>query len=220
MKYLWTEDSKAGYHYWQLINQYCWGNALIVESKYNNQQLLEAVRSVADDKDNMYYIAFDTVFDNMDIMNKYIELCEIATKNPEHIILMDITCFEESIFCFDRLIEWTNCKRKDKIHIRQVILDNFDKHRIAIENIDDDATLQYLKGFKRYSTERVLKSITTELTDKDGWSIRGEKMGVCWYKDCCQLIRSDCGLNANSNMKGKMKIIEVGKSNGHDKFHI
>lgn len=40
MKYLWTEDSKAGYHYWQLINQYCWGNALIVESKYNNQQLL------------------------------------------------------------------------------------------------------------------------------------------------------------------------------------
>jgi len=80
MKYLWTEDSKAGYHYWQLINQYCWGNALIVESKYNNQQLLEAVRSVADDKDNMYYIAFDTVFDNMDIMNNYIELCEIAKK--------------------------------------------------------------------------------------------------------------------------------------------
>ncbi len=67
----------------------------------------------------------------MDIMNKYIELCEIVTKNLEHITLMDITCFEESI-----------------------------------------------------------------------------------------LIRSDCGLNEKSNLKGKTKIIELGKSNGYDKFHI
>lgn len=214
MKYLWTEDSKAGYHYWQLVNQYLYDSEMIVESKKSNQGLLDAVRCVADDRENTYYIAFDTVFDNMDIMNKFIELKEISSKNKEHIILLDITCFEEIIFKFNKLVEWTNCKRKDKIHIRKIILDNFDKHRIAIEKIEDEITLKYLKSFKRYSTERVIKSITTELTDKDDWSIKGEKMGICWYKDCCHRDNSDCGLKHLENVIGKDKFLELAENRG------
>ena len=43
MKYLWTEDTGAGYHFWQLVNHVAFGNALIVESKGSNQGILDAL---------------------------------------------------------------------------------------------------------------------------------------------------------------------------------
>ena len=33
MKYLWTEDTSAGLHFWKLVNQYFFNNELMVESK-------------------------------------------------------------------------------------------------------------------------------------------------------------------------------------------
>lgn len=33
MRYLWTEDRGAGFHYWQLVNEYLLGGNLVVESK-------------------------------------------------------------------------------------------------------------------------------------------------------------------------------------------
>ena len=32
MKYLWTEDTGAGLHFWKLVNQLFFDNALVVES--------------------------------------------------------------------------------------------------------------------------------------------------------------------------------------------
>ena len=40
--------------------------------------------------------------------------------------------------------------------------------------IDDVKTLQYLAGFKRYSTERVIKSLVGELTENEKWSVKGK----------------------------------------------
>lgn len=37
MKYLWTEDTGAGLHFWQLINQLFFDNELAIESKESNQ---------------------------------------------------------------------------------------------------------------------------------------------------------------------------------------
>ena len=34
MKYLWTEDTGAGLHFWKLVNQLFFDNALVVESTY------------------------------------------------------------------------------------------------------------------------------------------------------------------------------------------
>lgn len=69
MKYIWTEDTGAGLHYWQLVNQYLLHEAYVVESKQSNQGILDAVRAISMDKDNEYFIAFDIIYDNMDIMN-------------------------------------------------------------------------------------------------------------------------------------------------------
>ena len=60
-----------------------------------------------------------------------------------------------------------------------------ENHRIDLSRIDDEKTLQYIAGFKRYSTERVIKSLVGEFTQNEKWSVKGTLMGECWYKDCC-----------------------------------
>lgn len=63
MIYLWTEDSKAGFHYWKLVNQYLFQGKLVIESKGSNQGILDAVRILTPEKGNTYYIAFELLTD-------------------------------------------------------------------------------------------------------------------------------------------------------------
>lgn len=58
-----------------------------------------------------------------------------------------------------------------------------ENYRINLSKIDDERTLQYLAGFNRYSTERVMKSLIGEFTQNEKWSVKGALMGECWYKD-------------------------------------
>ena len=209
MKYLWTEDKGAGLHFWQLVNQYWFQGQLIVESKGSNQGLLDAVRELKPQKENIYYIAFDIVYDNMDVVNKLLELQLLMQNDPEHIKLLDITCFEHIILSFSKLIEWTGTGRKDKIEMREHILNALKEHRIDIESIDNQKTINYLMGFKHFSAERVVKSLTYELTDGDDWSVKGAFMGECWYKNCCVLAVPDkahCNLEL---LSGEEKFITL-----------
>ena len=48
MKYLWTEDTGAGLHFWKLVNQLFFDNALVVESKESNQGILDSFGINAD----------------------------------------------------------------------------------------------------------------------------------------------------------------------------
>lgn len=90
MNYIWTEDAGAGLHYWQLVNKYLLENRFKVESKGSNQGLLDAARELMPMKSDRYCLAFDIVYDNMDVMNKYLDLKEIALKYPKHIVLSDM----------------------------------------------------------------------------------------------------------------------------------
>ena len=71
MRYLWTEDTGAGLHFWKLVNKFFFDNELVVESKGSNQGLLDAVIDLDIKDDDKYYVAFDYVVDNQDIRNKY-----------------------------------------------------------------------------------------------------------------------------------------------------
>ena len=185
MKYLWTEDIGAGLHFWKLINQLFFENAFVVESKESNQGILDALTVLKLENDDEYYIAFDYVVDNQDIRNKYRLLKSIAEKSKGKIILLDMICFEHLILAFDKLVTWTGTGKADKIKIREDVLSAIEDHRINLSKIDDEKTLQYLAGFKRYSTERVMKSLVDEFTQNEKWSVKGALMGECWYKDCC-----------------------------------
>ena len=173
MKYLWTEDTSAGLHFWKLINQIFFDNELAIESKENNQGILDALSDLEIKADDKYYIAFDYVVDNQDIRNKYRMLKSIAEKSEGKIIILDMICFEYFILAFDKLVPWTGTGKADKIKIRDDILSAIEDHRINLSKIDDEKTLQYLAGFKRYSTERVMKSLVGELTENEKWSVKG-----------------------------------------------
>ena len=178
-------DTGAGLHFWKLVNQLFFDNEFAVESKGSNQGLLDAVLDLNIKEDNKYYIAFDYVVDNQDIRNKYRMLKSITDKSEGKIVILDMICFEYLILAFDKLVEWTGTGKTDKIKIREKVLGAVENHRIDLSRIDDEKTLQYIAGFKRYSTERVMKSLVGEFTQNEKWSVKGNLMGECWHKDCC-----------------------------------
>ena len=210
MKYLWTEDTGAGLHFWQLINQLFFENAFVVESKESNQGILDAISVLKLENDDEYYIAFDYVVDNQDIRNKYRLLKSIAEKSKGKIILLDMICFEHLILAFDKLVTWTGTGKADKIKIREDVLSAIENHRINLSKINDEKTLQYLSGFKRYSTERVMKSLVGEFTQNEKWSVKGQLMGECWYMDCCVSEHPDsirCGKPKVEDGNEKMRML-------------
>ena len=210
MKYLWTEDTGAGLHFWKLVNQLFFNNVLVVESKESNQGLLDVLSDIDMKEDDKYYIAFDYVVDNQDIRNKYRMLKSIADKAEGKIIILDMICFEYLILAFDKLVAWTGTGKTDKIKIREEVLSTIENHRINLSKIGDEKTLQYLASFKRYSTERVMKSLVGEFTQNEKWSVKGLLMGECWYKDCCVSEHPDklrCGKPEVEDGNEKMRLL-------------
>lgn len=210
MKYLWTEDTGAGLHFWKLVSQLFFDDALVIESKGSNQGLLDAVLDLEIINDDKYYIAFDYVVDNQDIRNKYRMLKSMAEKSEGKIIILDMICFEYFILAFDKLVAWTGTGKTDKIKIREEVLSAIEDHRINLSKIDDEKTLQYVAGFKRYSTERVMKSLVGQFTQNEKWSVKGALMGECWYKDCCVSEHTDnlrCGKPEIEDGNEKMRML-------------
>lgn len=208
MKYLWTEDTGAGFHFWELVNQLFFEDMLLIESKESNQGILDALAHLEIQESDKYFIAFDYVVDNQDVRNKYRMLQSLAAKSGGKIIILDMICFEYLILAFEKLISWTGTGKIDKIKIREDILSAIEDHRINLSKINDERTLQYLAGFKRYSTERVMKSLVGELTENEKWSVKGLLMGDCWYKDCCVSEHTDhlrCGEPEMKNGSEKMR---------------
>lgn len=137
MKYLWTEDTGAGLHFWKLVNQLFFDNALVIESKGSNQGILDALSELEMKEDEKYYIAFDYVVDNQDIRNKYRMLKATEEKFKGKIIVLDMICFEHLILAFDKLVEWTGTGKTDKIKMREEILSAIENHRINLSKIED-----------------------------------------------------------------------------------
>lgn len=129
--------------------------------------------------DNEYYVAFDYVVDNQDIRNKYRMLKARESMSNGKIVILDMICFEYLILAFDKLVEWTGVRSVNKLKIRDEILASIENHRIDLTKIKDEQALQYLSGFKRYSTERVMKSLLGEFTQNEKWSVNGSLMGAC-----------------------------------------
>ena len=210
MKYLWTEDTGAGLHFWKLVNQLFFDNALVVESKESNQGILYSLISLNAKEEDEYYIAFDYVPDNQDIRNKYRQLKQLVEKSEAKVIILDMICFEYFILAFDKLVSWTGTGKKDKIKMREEILAAIEDHRIDLSKIKNQTTMQYLSGFKRYSTERVMKSLVGEFTQNEKWSVKGQLMGECWYKDCCVSEHPDslrCGKPEVEDGSEKMRML-------------
>ena len=148
--------------------------------------------------------------DNQDIRNKYRQLKQLVEKSEAKVIILDMICFEYFILAFDKLVSWTGTGKTDKIKMREDILAAIEDHRIDLSKIDNQMTMHYLSGFKRYSTERVMKSLVGEFTQNEKWSVKGPLMGECWYKDCCVSEHPDslrCGKPEVDDGNEKMRML-------------
>lgn len=148
MKYLWAEDTGAGFHFWKLVNQLFFDDALVVESKESNQGILDALSDLDIKEDNVYYIAFDYVVDNQDIRNKYRMLKSIADKAEGKIIILDMICFEYLILA---LISWWNGQVPER-QIKSKFVKRFYQQLRIIES-----TCQRLMMRRHYSIWQVLR---------------------------------------------------------------
>lgn len=162
MKYLWTEDTGAGLHFWQLINQLFFDNELAIESKESNQGILDALSDLEIKADDKYYIAFDYVVDNQDIRNKYRMLKSISEKSGGKVTILDMICFEYLILAFGKLVTWTGTGKADKIKIREDVLSAIEDHRINLSKIDDEKTLQYLANIPVNGDSEYIISMDSE----------------------------------------------------------
>ena len=131
-------------------------------------------------------------------------------KSEAKIIILDMICFEFFILAFDKLVSWTGTGKTDKIKMREDILAAIEDHRIDLSKIENQKTMQYLFGFKRYSTERVMKTLVGEFIQNEKWSVKGQLMGECWYKDCCVSEHTDslrCGKPEIDDGSEKMRML-------------
>ena len=98
-------------------------------------------------------------------------------KSEAKVMSLDMSCFEYFISAFDKLVSWTGTGKTDKIKMREDILAAIEDHRIDLSRIKNQTTMQYLSGFKKYSTERVMKSLVGEFTQNEKWSVKGSTYG-------------------------------------------
>ncbi|MGN9020230.1 hypothetical protein ACTNBM_14405 [Lachnospiraceae bacterium HCP1S3_C3] len=94
--------------------------------------------------------------------------------------------------------------------MREDILAAIEDNRIDLSKIKNQTTMQYLSGFKKYFTERVMKSLVGEFTQNEKWSVKGQLMGECWYKDCCVSEHPDslrCGKPEVGEGSEKMRML-------------
>ena len=148
------------------------------------------------------------------IRNKYRMLKSVAKKAEGKIIILDMICFEYLILSFDKLVAWTGTGKTDKLKIYEDVLAAVEDHRINLSKVDDEKTLRYLSSFKRYSTERVMKSLVGEFTQNEKWSVKGLLMGECWYKNCCVSEHQNslrCGKPEIKDGSEKMRVLMQSK---------
>lgn len=219
--YLWLEDrkGKSSYIFWKtLMEQLC--PEIIVESKKNNSELVKAVKSLEDTK-NQYMIVFDNSFDNIQVVMEQKLLRQYADKK-ENILLMDIICFEYLLLEFKDLITWIYApndefliKRRKAVRAREKLVKTIRDGEFNYKDIRE--IVEYHENIDSYNIEQLSAKILFDLTRNTGFEVTKRNIGDCWIKTCCEWknrISNDiCGLDDSKlQIHEKMKCIYEGTS--------
>ena len=110
MRYLWTEDIGAGLHFQKLVNQLFFDNELVVESKWSNQGLLDALIDLETEDGDEYFVAFDYVVDNQDMLSnvkwgKYIIGDLFEGQRQQSFLIKQMNCQRRSFLKRERRLK-------------------------------------------------------------------------------------------------------------------
>ena len=127
---------------------------------YKSDDLLGAIRQCKDSfivVDNADNLMNDDVrrFINFEVSNQYM----LFLRNCDGLNVSDKS-FKVLKFDNNRI----TLEEELWYEIREEVLAAVENHRINLSKIEDKKTLHYIAGFKRYSTERVMKALVGEFT--------------------------------------------------------
>lgn len=156
MRYLWTEDTYAGLHFWELVNQIFFNNELVVESKGSNKGLLDVIFERLREVNNLVNVHKYNKFKNKKrhkLINKIFRRKEKQYKPLRFFYLLrddvfvtkDRTKFFDYIIPIVPVLDGTNSYDQFIRHLKQGnILEKFDStflQRLALY-IDDMRVLK------------------------------------------------------------------------------
>lgn len=193
---------------------------VIVESKKNNSELVNAVRELQD-AENKYIIAFDNSFDNRQVVMEHKFLKKYVSEK-KNVFLLDIICFEYILLEFKELIEWIYApedefleKRAGRIVARRKLIEALQADNFDYKGIRE--IVKYDKNIEEHNIEKLSARLLFDLTRNTGFEVSKGTLGECWIKSCCEWKerREDdiCGLDSRRlSVFDKMKRIYAGSS--------
>lgn len=207
MIYLYTEDSKSGFEFWNFICSSLFNDKIEVRnlgSKSNASRLAKFVNSITD-RDNTYLIAYDYSFDNPSVMEDYRSMKKyINENNYNNIVLLNFISFEYILLSFTNLIDWCfskddefKKKRENLIKCRELLVS------LGIESINKYNTvpelLDIIKEYKSSNIEQLCSKLLFYIVRNTGFEVNKNIFGECWYVNCCEYSNlqddDECGLD-------------------------
>mgnify|MGYP003369231216 CR=1 FL=1 len=219
--FFWIEDrkGKAGYTFWStFFEQLC--PKIVLESKKNSSELVKAVKNL-EDADHKYIVVLDDSFDNLQAVMERKLLKQYAEKK-NHVILMDVICFEYILLEFQALIEWIYAVDDEFLEKRAISIDAREKLVGCIQSGSlNYKELRELAAYDRYKNEHNIEQLVAkllfDLTRNTGFEVSKGSIGDCWIKSCCEwqnrMENDICGLDdGRLSVYEKMKHIYEGTS--------
>lgn len=220
-KYVWCEDTGAGYEFWLKIFE-ALDKDIIVRSKKNNTELRKAVERVTDDG-NSYYIFMDAAMDNSDVLRETQRVNKIA-EMKKNVFFVKIHSFEYSLLSFKKLEDWVfakedelKTKRTKFLAAREIFL------RMVAEGISPEEQERFFELTKydvTKNSEQLASSLIKDITKNTGFATTKSKLGECFVEDCCTWTKRQaddiCGLDGehlNSETKRKTIVMHSALQN-------
>lgn len=201
-RYLWCEDSKSGFLFWQAIFRAMFPD-ISVETKSSNTGLRKAVSRIRPDE-NQYYILMDSAVDNPDVIRE-IKRLRSDSLGKENVHLIKLHSFEFSLLAFELLEQWVfsaedelRDKRQDLLHARSVFIK-------SISAIGESSALaafkQLFDAYEKKNSEQIAASLLFEITRNTGFETDKSQLGPCFINECCEWATREeddrCGLDSN-----------------------
>lgn len=213
MDYILCEDSKAGYFFWQEINQVFFNSEYVVQPSKGIADLYKKVEKIDFDKSKRkYLLCVDCCMDNEKVKPYIMKLRKLCTKYNNKLFMTDYICFEQMVLSSPTLgmfipgIENNINYIKAKQHIDS-----------DYTNVNDFLNIFQISNKKYTTSEKLIATILQEccivnktIVDKNGRNfekiivkhnyIIKESWSKCWLTDCikgcpeniCWKTKYDC----------------------------
>lgn len=208
-KYVWCEDSGAGYAFWKLVFSSLYKD-MVVESKGNISDLCKALRNV--DDNHKYYLCIDNAVDNPEVMRE-IQRIYYYIGNKDNVKLVNVYSFEFALLSFAKLEEWVFAANDELKESRRNLLAQKNLVVEAISSGMESNNLSIINEMiQNANVEQFCAKLLFEITRNTGFATTKGQLGNCFWVDCCTWSgkKDDdiCGLETNYlSQKEKIKDI-------------